>query len=419
MNAKLLIGTSCLILFCLYTPSLSAQISLSGTITDQSTGEPLAFVYVIPKNNQRKGVLSNDIGEYTLSLTEEDLQDTLILSLLGYESRAIPLGALPGGSNLRLDLSMQSAFVELGEVVIKANLDPEYIAQQALKAIPKNYGVSQYMLKGYFREYGIADGEYASITEAMITIEDGYYSSPKKHSKIYLDELRHSDFHGSTPEELRSGDVNSIYNLYESFTNCARIHQLHWLWTKKHDFLEAFNFRTIGIYDWGKDTLMRIAYELDTDPKNKTANSFRFFAGWTKGEVLVNLSDYGIMRNRRGSEKDHSYTEVSYHKYSGRYFPTRLTNIFGFEYGWDGFYVSNRVLYFTTIISDPDKMRTYSRKKLIPYKRRLEDLKYQYNEKFWKTNRIVASLSAAQALEVDLNRGKKLTDQFRDNGKRN
>ncbi|MEL6142818.1 MAG: hypothetical protein AAFU67_14505, partial [Bacteroidota bacterium] len=290
--------------------------------------------------------------------------------------------------------------------------------QRAIKSIPKNYGTMEYLLKGYYREYGITDGQYASITEAMITIEDGLYTSPKRHSRIYLDELRRSDFHGDTPGGLRGGDVNSVYNLYESFTNCARIQQLHWMWTKKNNFIEAFTFKTNGIYFSGSDTLMRIGYTLDTDESNAAANSLRFFAGWTEGEVLINLTDYGIMQNRRGSEEDHSYTEVIYHKISGRYFPHRLTNIFGFEYGWNQFYLSNRVLFFTKIVAREDNVRSYKRRKLLPYKKRLEEIDHQYNEQFWSTNRIVASLSAAQALEVDLNRGKKLIEQFRDNGKR-
>ncbi|MEL6142819.1 MAG: carboxypeptidase-like regulatory domain-containing protein, partial [Bacteroidota bacterium] len=198
MNTKLLLGSICLILFCLSAPTLIAQTTLSGSISDKSTGEPLAFVYVILKNNQQKGVLSNDLGQFSISLSSKDLSDTLILSLLGYKAELIPLSDIDADNPPQLDLTMQTAFVALDEIVVKANLDPRRVIVNAINAIPKNYGVTQYMLKGYYREYGIVDGEYASITEAMITIEDGFYSSPKRRSKIYLDEMRYSDFYGNT-----------------------------------------------------------------------------------------------------------------------------------------------------------------------------------------------------------------------------
>jgi len=97
MRNTLLFCISAVLLSLLFSNNLSAQTELSGTITDENTGEPLAFVYVLLKRNQSRGVLSNDLGEFNITLTAEELQDSLVFSLLGYHPKAVSIANLPTG----------------------------------------------------------------------------------------------------------------------------------------------------------------------------------------------------------------------------------------------------------------------------------------------------------------------------------
>ncbi len=77
--------------FSLY--SLAAQQTITGTVLDASTNEPLLYVNIgIPLKNI--GTVSDQTGNFTLKIKEENLRDTLRFSYLGYETQDIPISEL-------------------------------------------------------------------------------------------------------------------------------------------------------------------------------------------------------------------------------------------------------------------------------------------------------------------------------------
>src|SRR4030042_1598172 len=80
------------LLFISVTGLAQSQCRITGTIMDQSTGEPVPFAYAIleKNNNFITGVISSDDGSFQLLTTEND-SITLIVQYVGYETIARPL----------------------------------------------------------------------------------------------------------------------------------------------------------------------------------------------------------------------------------------------------------------------------------------------------------------------------------------
>ncbi|MEL6142078.1 MAG: carboxypeptidase-like regulatory domain-containing protein, partial [Bacteroidota bacterium] len=73
-----------ILFFLLIVHHLSAQRNLNGILVDEMSGDPISFAHIFLKNDQSHGVISNEKGEYQLSFHQEQLNDTLTISLLGY-----------------------------------------------------------------------------------------------------------------------------------------------------------------------------------------------------------------------------------------------------------------------------------------------------------------------------------------------
>lgn len=93
------------------SPNLFAQTTVSGTVTDASSGETLPGVNIVVKNSASTGTASDLDGFFELSVPS--LQDTLVFSYIGYESMELPID---GRSELNVELNQ--LMLEAGELVV-------------------------------------------------------------------------------------------------------------------------------------------------------------------------------------------------------------------------------------------------------------------------------------------------------------
>src|SRR5699024_8586927 len=66
----------------------SQQETISGTVTDGQSGETLPGVNILVKGTSR-GTSTDAEGQY--ELTVESLQDTLVVSFVGYQTKEVPI----------------------------------------------------------------------------------------------------------------------------------------------------------------------------------------------------------------------------------------------------------------------------------------------------------------------------------------
>ncbi|MHC1706250.1 MAG: DUF5686 family protein [Bacteroidales bacterium] len=105
--------------FVLQSVTIAQDYSVFGRITDEETGEPLAFVNIVINNGKSGGVSDID-GKYYLESLEK-IAD-LKASYVGYNIKEIKTGGRPG----RLDFSMRKTSIELNEVIILPKENPAH-----------------------------------------------------------------------------------------------------------------------------------------------------------------------------------------------------------------------------------------------------------------------------------------------------
>jgi pimeloyl-ACP methyl ester carboxylesterase len=90
---------------------------LRGTITDKKSNLPLPYVNIgIPGKDI--GTTSNTKGEFELSLMESNANDTLKISMIGYQSRVIYLKDVLTRQKQSLNIELQEKSHELKEIVV-------------------------------------------------------------------------------------------------------------------------------------------------------------------------------------------------------------------------------------------------------------------------------------------------------------
>ncbi len=90
---------------------------LKGFITNKKTNLPLPYVN-IGILNKDKGTTTNTKGEFALTILESNINDTLKISMIGYEPRIVYLNDILKKKKLYLNIQLQEKTNELKEVVI-------------------------------------------------------------------------------------------------------------------------------------------------------------------------------------------------------------------------------------------------------------------------------------------------------------
>ena len=115
--------------FLLVAPPAAAQqdrATLTGTVTDAETGDPLPNANVIIANSTQ-GTATNDDGEFRLANVPLGAQ-RLHVSVVGYESEARNLNLREGGVQT-FDFALEPATLEAEGVVVEAERDEEWLEQ--------------------------------------------------------------------------------------------------------------------------------------------------------------------------------------------------------------------------------------------------------------------------------------------------
>ncbi|MEL7160167.1 MAG: carboxypeptidase-like regulatory domain-containing protein [Bacteroidota bacterium] len=390
--------------------NLAAQFTtLRGTVTDQDSGEPIPYVFLVLKNQQNHGAVSNELGKYELVLTDEHLLDTVVISHLGYHPYQIVLSEIEDQS-APLDIQLKSSVITLSTIEVNEDYDPITLIKRTLANIPNKYGTDRYVLKGYYREYSLNKDGYADFTEAMVAISDSRYLKKRQPATVFVDHLETTGYNGSLSTTLRYGNENPIYTLYEKQSNSARVHNIHWMSADEVDFFHAFDFSRLGVYIGNNDTLVRIGYQINPERAGLSTRALSMLSGWTKGELVINKTDYAIMRNTRGDGDGDAFSEVVYRRILGYYYPYRIFSTRGFKHGLNDLHLQTQMLIITDIANKPTAMRSYTRGTKVPRKKQLIELKHVNTGTLDMNGIYLLDLPTEQALEVDrLRRERQLT----------
>lgn len=167
--------------------------SVEAKVFDRETLEIVPYAQVIIKNNTY-GV-TNDEGFFRLHPKPYNVNDTLEVTLMGYEKLALPI------REIKDSLFLQPNPFSLNEVIVSNNtLSAEEVMDRVIRQIPVNYPVQTRLRTVFFRE-----STYDSVREFSMNLE---------HSTIEeINESIITDLENSIPKKSNFF-VESLFDLY-------------------------------------------------------------------------------------------------------------------------------------------------------------------------------------------------------------
>lgn len=148
---------------------------LSGKLLEHRKGRPVPFASISLKNKPI-GTISNTDGEFLLKIHPTHINDTLVISCMGYEQLFIQAYEL-----LDEDLFiLQPASIKIREVKVTA-ITPERLLQNMRRNYKTNYTPSTKIMTAFYRETVKQDNNYISVSEAVMEVlKAPYYGTTRR-----------------------------------------------------------------------------------------------------------------------------------------------------------------------------------------------------------------------------------------------
>lgn len=152
----------------------NAQISLSGIVLNANDKTPLEFAS-ISILNQPIGTISNTSGRFIFHFDKKFLNDTLVISSLGYKPFKQAIAKLIKNDSAQYELTPTE--INLSEFVV-TNLTANEIVRKAIQNIPKNYPNYPFLLKGFYRHFRNENNQCVDLIEIALSLKDDSYNNP-------------------------------------------------------------------------------------------------------------------------------------------------------------------------------------------------------------------------------------------------
>jgi hypothetical protein len=134
------------ILFCAINSNAQLTKTISGSVVDSKTKEPIPFANISLKN-ALVGVASNENGNFDLIYNSELTNDIIVFSCLGFTSKELKLQDVVSPLNILLE----PGTYELKEVNVQP-MPPTYYIKQATKNLVSTSPKDPFITEAYYRE---------------------------------------------------------------------------------------------------------------------------------------------------------------------------------------------------------------------------------------------------------------------------
>lgn len=153
---------------------------LSGKILDRKKEFPISYASV-SVFNQPIGTITNTDGEFLLKLHPRYINDTLVISSMGYAQVFMPANQLLDEDLIFLD----PVSIRIREVKVTATT-PEKLLENIRANLENNYTSYNKLMTGFYRETVRQDGKYINVSEAVIEILKAPYVNSFRNDLVRL-----------------------------------------------------------------------------------------------------------------------------------------------------------------------------------------------------------------------------------------
>ena len=247
--------------------------SISGIIADGESLEPLPFA-TIGLKNKGKGTVSNSNGMFIMKITPDLLNDTLIVSYLGYIRSELPVSQALHDD---LMVKMTREFISIPEIIIK-NQIPQEIINKTVNAFRQNYPRDPAYLTAFYREGVLKKRELQNYSEAVVNI----YKSPYTGS-VLGDQMK--IFKSRKIENVKRSDTLAV-RLKAGLSTCLELDGVKNLFDfLNRDNMPDYRYRLTDIVSWEDES----AYEIEFEQREDIDQPLY------KGVVYINTDDFAIL----------------------------------------------------------------------------------------------------------------------------
>lgn len=196
---------------CLGT-SLNAQKSYTeykGKVMDIDTREPLVFVNLMVKSTN-VSTISNTEGEFILKVTNSMNDETVVVSLLGYNQHELKLRILAGGNG---DIFLSKRITQLSEVNLTAFKSAAALVRKVFADKFNNTLDQSVLMTAFYRETIKKRNRNVSLTEAVVYVYKQPYSSARKDMITLHKARKNTDYRrlDTVTLKLQGGPFSAVY----------------------------------------------------------------------------------------------------------------------------------------------------------------------------------------------------------------
>ena len=146
-------------------PEQPINFSITGTLLDKETGVPISSA-TVGVRGASIGSITNQNGDFKLSLPDSLKNDSITFSHIGYLSQDIEFALLIGRHNI---LSLEPKVVSLQEVVIRRS-EPKKLLREMIERREQNYSHTPVYLTTFYREGVQLKNKFQNLSEAVFKV---------------------------------------------------------------------------------------------------------------------------------------------------------------------------------------------------------------------------------------------------------
>jgi hypothetical protein len=166
------------------------MVELKGEVVDSISRRPLAFVHVKIKNSTT-GVPTNSEGKFFLPVTSQLAADTLVVSLIGYTTKWVPVKEVLTKGSYTFLLAENTQLLE--EIVINTE-SAENIVKQVARRLKHTFPAQPFEFEGYYRNAYKEFDTFVKQVEVAFQGFDGNFHQRNGHSVSILKKRESPDF---------------------------------------------------------------------------------------------------------------------------------------------------------------------------------------------------------------------------------
>lgn len=283
---------------------------IRGKIIDSQSALPLPFASIKIKSKMM-GVVSNSDGDFQIPLKYKTLDDSIVISCIGYTTTTLSFNDLNENSinNIKVNPSVRS----LDEVIIttKKRMSPAKVLSMAIENIKNNYPHVPFSYIAYYRDYQLLDTSYINLNEAIVEVfDEGFQTNDLITTKILLYEYKiNTDFPRDTstsiPYDNKPGKFGHGKNKYIPNAVLSPLGGNELSILRVHDAIRnnnqfSYSFINVFIQDFEKNHFLKMEKDVNLDTISLYCISFESKysvsgpRNFSKGRLYIEKGKFAI-----------------------------------------------------------------------------------------------------------------------------